>query len=121
MKIIVFSNSQNPDIFIENLTKQKFHTIKVHGNSNFDPADLANSITIIDIDSLRDQGFTIASKIAGKVPGKIIVVAVASLEVDSRDSKFDLFCSSFTEVFDKLQEIENKYDETLQSDQDKSL
>ncbi|MFK7825398.1 MAG: hypothetical protein AB8G05_14690 [Oligoflexales bacterium] len=121
MKIIVFSNNTNPDIFIENLSKQKIHADKFNGPSNIDAIDLANSIIIIDIDSLRDQGFTIASKLANKALGKIIVLAVTTLEVDSRASKFDLFFSSFTEVFDKLKEIKKRYDKTLQSDQIKSL
>ena len=116
MKIVVFSNNANPDIFIENLSNKNYETLKISGNTHFESQDLANSIVIIDIDSMRDQGFTIASKIAGKTPGKKVVVAVSTLEVDSRDSKFDLFFNSFTEVFTKLKEIIRKYDEILQSD-----
>lgn len=105
--------SDNPDFatsVVDDYAEQ-FIVKRISREEDLFKCDSAKCLIVIDIDSLMDRGFTLASKLSQSFEGKCILVAVTTHDIDSRDSKFHFFLKSIEDFHQRYTEIMQKYDE----------
>lgn len=80
-------------------------------NPDLETFQFESSIVIIDINSLKDMAFTLASKISILKSKPRLILGVTSADIDSRGSKFDFFFQDFNEIVERFDEVKNRYEQ----------
>ncbi len=111
MKIFVFSQGQKIEQQLSQLKLDNCRFIHVTSEDELFEHEAEKSILIVDIDSVKDYGFILASKIAGRSDKRCLLVGITTMDVDPRDTKFDFFLGSFNEIKNRFKEIVCRYDE----------
>ena len=105
MKIYIFSHDSILKQDLEKMTNHTFEIIDIESEEDMILCDIERCILIVDIDSVKDTGFSIASKMANRPDKTSLIIGVTTLDVDSTDSKFDFFFHSIEEFKMSFEEI----------------
>jgi len=87
-----------------------FEIIRVKNASDLYQYDDEKCVIMIDIDTLKDHGFVLASRLSINTKRKALIVGITTLDVDTQDSQFNIFFKSFKEVIEKFDLIIKEYD-----------
>lgn len=110
MKIFIYSHNSNLNHYLDEITGHSFEVVDITSEEELFEHEFEKCILVIDIDSVKDHGFSLASKLASKPEKKYLIVGVTTLEVNSRDSKFDFFFNSFKELKECFETVVEKYE-----------
>ena len=110
MKIFYFTLKENVNDLLVNISKSSFSMTKINSEDELFEHDFEKCILIIDIDTLKDHGFTLATKLSMMPNRKAVIIGVTTLDVDSSESKFDFFFDSLESVKKNINKIVTAYE-----------
>ena len=110
MKIILLTTKINSGEEFKKIMGSEAEVTQVESEGELAQYENEKSILIIDIDTLLDHGFSVATKMANNPENRFLLIGVTTLEVDSRDSKFTFIFSSLSEVKERLEEVKLSYE-----------
>ena len=110
MKLFLMTKRVGLEKFLEAVTQNDFAVVKVSSEAELFKHDIEKCVLVIDIDSFKDHGFALATKLSNFPQRRSLIVGIASWDVDSADSGFDLFFDSFEAVKENLQMIMEEYE-----------
>lgn len=105
MKIYIYSKNSNLDHALNEITHYQFEIVLLDSEEELFRHELEKGVLVIDIDSVGDHGFTLATKLAHRLERQALIVGVTTLQLDSSDSKFDFFFNSFRELKENFEEV----------------
>lgn len=111
VNIFVYSYNLELNHCLSDLVSEQSKIEKIANEEELFQHEFERCVLVIDVDSVRDHGFSLASKLATKADKLSIIVGVTTLDVDSRASKFDFFFSSFEELNSRFDEVVKMYEE----------
>lgn len=109
-KLYLYSGNTALEEFFEMTGQHHFEIIRVKNASDLYQYDDEKCVIMIDIDTLKDHGFVLASRLSINTKRKALIVGITTLDVDTQDSQFNIFFKSFKEVIEKFDLIIKEYD-----------
>jgi len=110
MKIILLTKKNNSGDELKSILGNEAEIIQVENEVELIKYERDKAVLIIDIDTLLDHGFSVATKIANNPGNCFLLIGMTTLNVDSRDSKFKFIFSSLSEVKERLEEVKLSYE-----------
>lgn len=111
MNVFCLSKNEESEILSFLATREGVDTYLIDHDEEVEEHDVEKCIILIDIDTFKDHGFTLASRISAKDNKVALVVGVTTMVVDSTSSKFDFFFSSIESFIEKFDSILDKYEQ----------
>lgn len=111
MKTFVFSKTLKIEAILERIPSSHLELVHIEDEEKLLEHGSEKCLLIIDIDTVKDHGFVLASKMATDPNKRAVIIGVTTLDVNSVGAKFDFFFNRYEDISTHFEEIRCRYEE----------